>query len=161
MQGEFWVIRTDEQKAAALGHLACIRPDPSAPVAIKVEPYKRRRSDLQNRFLWGWIYAELERQLADAGIVIHCDDGTGHPYTKDVLHEIFKTKFLAIGSIEAKGRSLTLYKSTTQLNTQEFSEFVENVRRFAYQFWGITVHDPVDKYYRTILEEIRGRAVNP
>lgn len=157
MQGEYWVIRTDDQKAAAVSHLACLQPDESAPVAIKVEPYKKKRSDLQNRFLWGWVYEQIRSQLEAAGIVINCDDGTEHPYTKEVLHEIFKTKFLAIGSIEAKGRSLTLYKSTTELNTAQFSEFVEQVRRFVWQFWSIQVQEPVSGYYKTLTEEINGR----
>lgn len=154
VSGEFWVIRNDSQKAAAISHLACLQPDESSPVAIKVEPYKRKRSSLQNAFLWGWIYAEIVRHLADAGIVLNCDDGE-HPYTADILHEIFKQKFLAIGCLEAKGRSLTLYKSTTDLNTAQFSEFVENVRGFVYQFWNITVADPVSGHYQTLAEELR------
>jgi len=154
INGEFWVIRTDDQKAAAVSHLACLQPSNDSPVAVKVEPYKKKRSNLQNAFLWGWIYAQIESQLADAGIVINCDDGTEHPYTKDVLHEIFKQKFLAIGCIEAKGRSLPLFKSTTELNKAQFSEFVERVRQFVYQFWGITVHDPVDRYWQQIAREL-------
>lgn len=152
--GEYWIIRTDDQKAHAMGHLACINPSADAPVVIKVEPYKKKRSDLQNRFIWGWVYSEIERQLQDAGIVIHCDDGTEHPYTKEILHEIMKQKFLAVGSIEAKGRSLILHKSTTDLNTAQFSEFVEQVRQFVFQFWNITVADPVSGYYKTLAEEI-------
>lgn len=154
MQGEYRIIRSDHEKALALSALANIRPDKDNPVAIKVEPYKKKRSTLQNSFLWGWVYAEIERRLADAGIVIHCDDGAEHPYTKDVLHEIFKQKFLAIGCLEAKGRSLPLFKSTTELNKVQFSEYCEQVRQFVCQFWHIAVPDPVDQYWQSIAREI-------
>ena len=155
IQGEYRIIRNDHEKAQAVAALVDVRPDKDNPVAIKFEPYKKKRSDLQNRYLWGWIYDQIARQLDEAGIVIHCDDGTEHPYTKDVLHEIFKQKFLAIGTLEAKGRSLPLYESTTGLNKKQFSEFTESVRGFVWQFWGITVADPNAGYWQTIAKEIR------
>jgi hypothetical protein len=126
-----------------------------SPLSIEIKPYKRNRSVLANAFLWGWVYDQIATKLGDAGLVIHCDDGTEHPYTAEILHEIFKQKFLAIGSIEAKGRSLTLYKSTTKLTKPEFSEFIEDVRGFVYQFWEITVQDPREGYWETILQELK------
>ena len=119
MSGEFWVVRTDYQKNNAIKALADIVPNQETPMAVKVEEYKPKRSELQNRFLWGWIYKHLADSLESAGIVIHCDDGTEHPYTKDVLHEIFKIKYLGKASFEAKGKSLTLYYSSTELGKKQ------------------------------------------
>lgn len=158
IEGEFWVIRTDQQKVAAISHLACVQPDESAPLAIKVEPYKLKRSDLQNRFLNGWIYKNLAQQLEEAGIVINCDDGTEIPYTRDVLHDwVFGKKFRVKREYEIKGRTFYEFESTATMNTARFSEYVEQVRGFAYQYWGIAIPDPVSGYYRTLAEEIRGK----
>ncbi|WP_299940898.1 recombination protein NinB [uncultured Microbulbifer sp.] len=161
MEGEFWVVRTPTQKACVLDSLNRLKPSADKPMAVKVGPFKATRSTLQNRFLWGWVYSEISRQLDEAGIVIPCDDGTEHPYTKDVLHEVFKQKFLAIGSIEAKGKSIILYGSTAKLTKKKFSEYLENVRRFAFDFWGITVVDPYVGQYKAIWGELsRGRKDN-
>ncbi|MEW5248898.1 recombination protein NinB [Microbulbifer sp. 2201CG32-9] len=154
IEGEFWVVRTPVQKANALDHLNRLKPDSEKPMAVRVEPFRATRSTLQNRFLWGWVYAEIARQLDEAGIVIPCDDGREHPYTKELLHEIFKQKFLAIGSIEAKGKSITLYGSTTKLTKKKFSEYLEDVRRFVFDFWHITVTDPYAGEYKAIWGEL-------
>ncbi|MEX2964593.1 recombination protein NinB [Microbulbifer sp. TYP-18] len=158
IEGEFWILRTQAQKTNALARLQALQPDADKPIAVKVGPLKENRTSLQNKFLWGWVYKEISRQLDEAGIVIPCDDGTEHPYTKELLHEIFKQKFLAIGSIEAKGKSITVYRSTTKLTKKEFSEYLEDVRRFVFDFWRITVLDPHQGQYKTIWGELsRGR----
>lgn len=140
---EAWAIRDEFQRRSLLKRLQDVPLDKPLTVQIK---QGLNRTALQNSFLWGWIYTQLAEKLADAGIVIPCDDGTEHPYTKDVLHEIFKRKFLVIGVVESKGRSLELYRSSTELSTAEFCDFVRDVRQFAWQFWGIQIPEPVGRY---------------
>lgn len=140
---EAWAVRDEWQRRALIEHMQSLTLDKPVTVEIKQGV---NRTKLQNSFLWGWIYARLEAALAEAGIVIPCDDGTEHPYTKDVLHEIFKRKFLILGVIESKGRSLELYRSTTELTTAEFCDFVRSVRQFAWQFWEIQIPAPVGRF---------------
>lgn len=154
--GEFWVLNDSSQKQALQNHIQGL--DISKPKLITVSDKLPTRSQLQNRYLWGWVYASIESQLEAGGIVIHCDDGKEVPYTKDILHEIFKSKFLILSVIEAKGRSVTIYQSTTKLSTVEFCDFVRKVEQFVYQFWRITVPPPVGqqlKQWQQWAEEAR------
>jgi len=141
MQGDHWILNDDSNRQALMNHIRSL--DLSKPKAVKIEDKLPTRTQLQNRFLWGWVYASIESQLEAGGIVIHCDDGREVPYTKEILHEIFKRKFLVIGVLEAKGKSMELYQSTTKLNTKGFFEFCENVEKFVQQFWGITIPPPI------------------
>lgn len=135
--GEFWILTENAQKQHLVQHIMGL--DLSKPKAVKIEDKLPTRTQLQNRYLWGWIYSNIDGQLEAAGIVIQCDDGREVPYTKDILHEIFKRKFLVIGVLEAKGKSLELYRSTTELSTVEFCDYVRKVEQFVWQFWQITV----------------------
>lgn len=141
MEGDHWILNDDSNRQALMNHIRGL--DLSKPKAVKIEDKLPTRTQLQNRYLWGWIYASIESQLEAGGIVIQCDDGREVPYTKEILHEIFKRKFLVIGVLEAKGKSLELYRSTTELKTIEFCEFVRKVEQFAHQFWKITIPQPV------------------
>ena len=141
--GEFWVIGDNSTRQNLLNHIRGL--DLSKPKTVKISDKAPTRTQLQNRYLWGWVYASIESQLEGGGIVIHCDDGREIPYTKDILHEIFKRKFLIAGVIESRGKSLEMYRSTTELNTREFCDYVGNVEKFAYQFWGITVPPPINQ----------------
>jgi hypothetical protein len=159
MQGDHWILNDDSNRQALMNHLRSL--DLSKPKAVKIEDKLPTRTQLQNRYLWGWIYASIESQQEAGGIVIHCDDGREVPYTKEILHEIFKRKFLVIGVLEAKGKSLELYRSTTELKTIEFCEFVRKVEQFAYQFWKITIPQPVGqqlKQWQEWAEEARKAA---
>ena len=87
--------------------------------------------------------------LAKAGIVIHTETGE-IPWTKELLHEVMKNKFLLIGEVKSKsGRTIPIYQSTASLCKEKFSEFVQNVKNLAYQFWGIDIPEPpVKSIYR-------------
>ena len=61
MNGEFWLLKTDAQKAAAAAHLATLPVSSDEPFAIKMEPYKHDRSLAQNRLSHKW-YSEVSLQ---------------------------------------------------------------------------------------------------
>jgi len=131
--------------------------DNKKPSAVQFVTEGDKRSNLQNSYLWGWLYAQIENALKEAGIQIPCKDGSSHPYTKDVLHEIFKNKFLVLGEIEAKnGSVLPIVGSTTRLSKKEFCEYCDNVEHFALDFWGIIV-PPTVGIYRDYEREVRGK----
>ena len=158
IQGDFYVIRQPDHLANALQTISAIQPDPEKPMAVKVEPFKAKRSDLQNRYYWGWVLAQIEQELENRGIVIVCEDDREVPYTKDLLHEIFKTKLLTKEVINTtsktgESRELILYYSTTELSSAQFSDYVERVRNFVWQFWKFNVPDPVG-YYDQLAKEL-------
>lgn len=142
MQGVYYTLNSVQDAADLINEIRAI-DFRKGPICVKVEPKVPKRSLLQNAYLWGWIYANIESQLDAGGIVIHCDNGQEVPYTKEILHEIFKRKYLVVGVIESKGKSLEIYRSSTELSTIEFCEFVRNIEKFVYQFWQITVPQPM------------------
>lgn len=141
MQGAYILVKTEDQRKTALEEIAQ-KPIGPKGFYLQIKDGAAKRSVLANAYLWGWVYSSISGALEAAGIAIATTTGE-HPYTKDVLHEIFRTKFLQIGEIQSKkGRVLPIYKSTTALNSSEFSEYVDNVKKFTYQFWGVQVPAP-------------------
>lgn len=54
-------------------------------------------------------------------------------YTDIELHDLLKYKFLSEKK-EIVGQPVVVIKSTSSLNTEEFSEYNRNVERFAHEF---------------------------
>lgn len=73
------------------------------------------RSMQANKYLWGVVYETVSQ----------C---TG--FTPEEVHEIFKKKFLSYRK-QYKGKSYLFTKSTANLNTLEFSEYVEKIKQFS------------------------------
>jgi len=61
-------------------------------------------------------------------------------YTDIELHDLLKYKFLAEQK-EIAGQPVVVIKSTSSLNTEEFSEYNRNVERFAHEFGFKFDHD--------------------
>lgn len=85
---------------------------------------KHARTLPQNSYLWGVVYPLLAEE-------------TG--YDVEELHEACKFRFLR--DRENEKDDLVRIKSTTDLTTTEFSEYVENVRRLAAEL-GVVIPDP-------------------
>jgi len=65
-------------------------------------------------------------------------------YTKDEIHELLKYKYLKY-SKEIAGQPVVVVPSTSDLDTGEFAEYIENVLSFAQQF-GCSFHDGIPQY---------------
>lgn len=155
---EMYILRKANYKDNCLSRIHALAVSEDHPYAVEIKPYKPKRTDLQNRFLWGWVYGQLVQQLEDRGVVIRCEDDREIPYTKDILHEIFKTKFLCKANITTKkGNQLILYYSTTELTTKQFSDYVEKIKQLAFQFWNIEIPEPVG-VYKTYQGELKRAA---
>ena len=94
-------------------------------VTVRVEEYKSRRSSQANRYYWTVV-----------GLI---SDHTG--YEKDELHDYFKKRFnpttVALGE-DAE----VIGGSTRKLNTAQFYEYVERIRRFAVSELGVETPEP-------------------
>ena len=99
------------------------------PVRLIVERKKRGRSNAQNAYYWGVVLPEIS---------VH----TGH--TVEELHEIFKMKFLATKRVW-RGAEMKTVRSTTELTTNEFAEFLSNVTLEAGEL-GIEIPQPDQAY---------------
>jgi hypothetical protein len=65
-------------------------------------------------------------------------------YTDIELHDLLKYKFLAEQK-EIAGQPVVVIKSTSSLNTEEFSEYNRNVERFAHEY-GFKFNNDIPKY---------------
>jgi len=109
------------------------------------------RTSLQNRYLWGWIYnKQICQKLSDAGVTLN-----DMPWTKDLLHAVFKEKFLVEGEIEFNGQILKVYESTASMGRKRFTEYVdEQIKPFVWGLWEISIDPPNEGYWREVFREI-------
>ena len=84
-------------------------------VEVLVQEYKKKRSDQQNKYLWACVYKIIGEELG---------------YTPDETHALMGTMFLKDYK-EFKGKRYTVVRSTTSLNTAEFSEYIEKIKDVA------------------------------
>ena len=123
---------------------------------VIIRDHELRRTDRQRMTLWGWYYKNLAQELNEAGYEIDDDNGTVWPYDKDLLHCIFREKFLCYGEIKRKGKIRKLIWSSNDLPRKRsnrpdkptFSEYINSIREFSSQHWGIELLDPppTDEY---------------
>lgn len=121
----------EDEEAFGL-HLATLEGD---DVSVTVRKWRTKRTSNQNRYLFGGVYPIISRS-------------TGH--TKDELHLFYKTMFLK-KRVAIMGKEYTVVRSTTDLNTKEFTEYIRSVKNHALRELDIFVPEPEEldlpKYY--------------
>jgi hypothetical protein len=91
-------------------------------VDVTIREHKSQRSSNQNNYYWGVVLPIL---------------GDYFGYDTDEMHEALKIKFLSKGACD-----IPTARSTTKLNTGEFEDFLERVRRWALTEYGVNVPLP-------------------
>ncbi len=85
---------------------------------IVIEEYKPKRSEQQNRYLWGVCYAELMKVLPG--------------WDAEDIHEYMLGEHFGWETIEGMGRKrLRPLRRSSRLNKQEFADFVAFVQKKA------------------------------
>ena len=105
-------------------------------VELSLEKAKKKRSDLQNRYLWGLVY-----DLALQGFMEEGHEGL----SKDDIHYFFKKRHLPDGKQIADpitGEVTLIPRSTTTLGTVEFIHYVEMIAKDLAEWFGIVVPEP-------------------
>lgn len=89
--------------------------DTSKTWCISVEPWKRKRTDAQNRFLWGVAYPMILEQGGE----------TLGGWTRDDLHEYFLGECFGWEVLEGFGRKrMRPQKRSSALTKTEFTEYL-------------------------------------
>jgi hypothetical protein len=88
---------------------------PTERFSVEIKPYKSKRSSEQNSRYWALV----------TGLGKHIG------YTPDETHDILRFKFLR-NAIEINGERLPLLRTTTKLNTAEFTDYMDAVERFGH-----------------------------
>ena len=100
---------------------------------ISVKQHRQRRSDRQNRWYWPCFVRPFADFLRGQGCGVSDEDA----------HEILKARFLKRSILsEMTGELLEYVRSTTDLDTQEFNEYLDACRVFLQDYAGIQVPDP-------------------
>lgn len=118
------ILRKDRKDAASAAKFLNALPLDKA-WRLEVDEYKPRRSDQQNRYLWGVVYSTIVKQFDGWRL----DDV--HEY---MLGEHFGWEELAEGYKRPVRRS-------SRLNKQEFSDYIAFIQQRASEH-GIYIPDP-------------------
>jgi hypothetical protein len=93
--------------------------------SVTVEPIRKNRSDKENRYYWGVVVNLISKELG---------------YFPDETHHALRFKFLRTSGGEQG--TLETAKSTTELSTKEFEDYLEHIRIWAGAFLGIYIPKP-------------------
>lgn len=95
---------------------------------VKVEDLKPKRSENQNRYLFGVVYVEIAKHL----------DG----FDKDDIHEFCLGEWSGWEVVEAFGKKRQRpIRRSSALNKQEFADFIAHIQRKMAER-GIVIPDP-------------------
>lgn len=105
-------------------------------ITITIEKAKKKRSNPQNSFYWGIVLPIMQKALKD----------TGHLMSNNDVHELLKLRFLkeAIMVNEETGEVIERVKSTTELTTSGFMDYLSEIQRFSNEYFGIVIPEPND-----------------
>ncbi len=96
-------------------------------IKVELSEAKKTRSNQQNRWYWGVIIPMIaEHQGCEV-------------WEYEQVH--FELKRLILG-VQKKGK-LEIVKSSAKMDTLEFTEYVETVRRWAVKELGVVIPDPI------------------
>lgn len=125
-----FVLHTEENRHRAI---ECIRNLPLEPASeIRIVAHKSKRSLDQNALHWKRLDV----------IRLHIADSSGQVFSAEELHEFFKEKFMPAKLVEVGGESVKVRRTTTKLNTKEFSEFMEHIDRYCIERMGLYLPQP-------------------
>jgi hypothetical protein len=100
-------------------------------VSIKL---KNSRSLPQNAFYWAVVVPMVKKGFQDIGY---------NEVTSDnITHEILKAKFLRTEIGQETGYPVEVIRSTAELTTVEFMEYIANIQQFAAEFLNVIIPDP-------------------
>jgi hypothetical protein len=107
---------------------------PGKRLRVEVGEYRKRRSDDQNRALWGVAYKTLH-------------DATGND--PEDLHEFFLGEFFGwkVRDVMGQKRKVPMRRSS-KLSTVEFADFYAFIQQRSAETVGVFVPDPDPLYFR-------------
>ena len=102
---------------------------------LKVKLYRRSRTNKQNSYYHGCVIPYVKDGLVDMGF-------DRHLLSAENVHELLKNKFLKEDVGNEHGEFITVTRSTTDLTTTEFMDFIAEIQKWALTFLGIYLPDP-------------------
>lgn len=103
-------------------------------VQLTISKRRKRRSNDQNAYYWGVVVAMTREGINEAW---------GEHLSLEEAHHILKFQCNYAEHVnEATGEIIKIPKTTTELSTAEFEEYLERCRRFVQQWFGVIIPLP-------------------
>ena len=103
---------------------------------ITIKRMNTKRSIAQNDLMWMWFHC-IERET-----------GT----SKDDIYMYYCKKFL-LKTIKVGERVEVIYNTSSKLNTQQMTEFLNNIQSDAREELGITLPRPEDRFFEAFYQQ--------
>lgn len=151
MNGQQFRLVNEMVRGNAIRALQAAEIDGDEIMVVRIEPEEKKRTQRQNKYLWGVVY----KYLVDNDPGYFCNEETerllkGRGIAMDeVVHEFCKAQFLPPLELSIGG-GMKITKSTAKLNRQEFNDYVENIRRWAANELQVFIPDPYAAGYEDI-----------
>jgi hypothetical protein len=105
--------------------------DLAVTVEVKIKKYKR--SNEFNSYYWAVVVAMVSERLRELG----------HDVDRDLTHEFLKGRFLYTEFTDpTSGEVMKIPRKTSELATEEFMAYIEQVKQFAAETLDIYIPDP-------------------
>jgi hypothetical protein len=103
-------------------------------VILTIQKAKKRRSNPQNSFYHGVVIPIMQQALKDAGYLM----------TNESVHDMLKLRFLKESILvnEESGEYIERIKSTTELTTTQFAEYILDIQKFAVEYFNVQIPNP-------------------
>lgn len=98
---------------------------------------RKQRSTLANSFYWAVYIPEVMEGLVQMGY-------DRYQLNREVVHDMLRHKFLTVElpSPDYSGEFITITKSTSELTSAEFSDYMVDIQRWSNEFLGIVLSEP-------------------
>jgi hypothetical protein len=103
-------------------------------IVITIQEAKKRRSNPQNSFYHAVCIPIMQQALKDAGYLM----------TNESVHDMLKLRFLKESILvnEESGEYIERIKSTTELTTTQFAEYILDIQKFAVEYFNVQIPNP-------------------
>jgi len=127
---------SDKQKV-----IEYIQKLPDKKYIVKIELKREIRSLPQNKLMWLWLTC-IEQE-------------TGND--KNDLHDHFKDKWLPKKVVAMFGKIIEKPISTSELDSKQFTDYLERIQQFANIELGIVLPNPDDLHFAEFYQEYSNR----
>lgn len=119
-------------------------------VLVSVAKPSKKRSDRQNRYYWG-VVVKIVRDFVQ--------NTQGEKVSPDEIHAFHLNSVLGVKPITRKvlGKEFIMFENrkTSDMNTQEFTEFIEVIRNY-WEERGVEIPDPLgENLFEDFLTKLR------
>ncbi len=124
-----------KQKAAFVAHVSHLQ----GVFDVRVTARKRVRTNPQNRYYWGVVVSHVAAGLAEMW---------GEVLTPDETHIMLKQMFLARPIVNRTTGEVSghVYPSSAKLTIDGFSQYIEQISKFAAESLGVVIPSAAESY---------------